>query len=61
LLDALHEELNLRQEKPYIENPDSEKREIADLSLESWSNTLKREWSFILFMFYGQFKSDIIC
>mmetsp|Transcript_14803 Transcript_14803/g.10699 ORF Transcript_14803/g.10699 Transcript_14803/m.10699 type:complete len:171 (-) Transcript_14803:1810-2322(-) len=61
MLDSLHEELNLRQHKPYIENPDSEKRDSVDLSLESWSNTLRRDWSFILFLFYGQFKSDLIC
>ena len=24
MLDGLHEELNLRQDKPYIENPDSD-------------------------------------
>jgi len=51
----------LRQEKPYIENPDSDKRDIKDLALENWANTLRRDWSFILFLFYGQLKSTLNC
>ena len=61
LLDGLHEELNLRKEKPYIENPDSDDRKIVELGLESWSNTLKRDWSFIFFVFFGQLKSTLNC
>ena len=61
LLEGLHEELNLRLEKPYIENPDSDDRKIVELGLESWSNTLRRDWSFILFLFYGQLKSTLNC
>jgi len=61
LLDGLHEELNLRQEKPYLENPDSDDRKIVELGMESWSNTLRREWSFIFFLFYGQLKSTLNC
>jgi len=57
----LHEELNLRHEKPYIENPDSDKRKIVELGLESWANSLRRDWSFIFFLFYGQFKSTVSC
>lgn len=34
LLEGLHEELNLRLEKPYIENPDSDDRKIVELGLE---------------------------
>ncbi|CDW76980.1 ubiquitin carboxyl-terminal hydrolase 15 [Stylonychia lemnae] len=61
LLDGLHEELNLRQEKPYVENPDSDDRKIVELGLEQWSNTLRRDWSFIFFLFYGQLKSTLNC
>jgi ubiquitin C-terminal hydrolase len=53
LIDGLHEELNLRHEKPYTANPESDNRKILDLGLESWSNNLKRDWSFIYFLFYG--------
>ncbi|TNV87076.1 hypothetical protein FGO68_gene9179 [Halteria grandinella] len=62
LLDGLHEELNLRLEKPYIENPDySPERNVTDLALETWSNSLRRDWSFIFFMFFGQLKSTLNC
>jgi len=39
--------------KPYIENPDSKDRETVSFALENWSNTLRREWSFIFHLFYG--------
>lgn len=61
MLDGLHEELNLRQEKPYLENPDSDERDHYELGLETWSNTLRRDWSFIFFMFFGQLKSTLNC
>ena len=32
-----------------------------ELGLEVLSNSLKREWSFIFFLFYGQMKSKIKC
>jgi ubiquitin carboxyl-terminal hydrolase 8 len=61
LIDGLHEETNLRKFKPYIENPESENRDLIELGLESWSNNLQRDWSFIFFMFYGQMKSTLQC
>jgi hypothetical protein len=36
-----------------MENPDSDDRKIVELGMESWSNILRREWSFIFFLFYG--------
>jgi ubiquitin C-terminal hydrolase len=61
LIDALHEEINLRKTKPFIANPDSEDRDMIELGLESWSSNLKRDWSFIFFIFYGQMKSTLEC
>ena len=61
LIDGLHEETNLRKIKPYIENPDSDGRDLIELGLESWSNNLRRDWSFIFFAFYGQLKSTLEC
>ena len=61
LLDSLHEELNLRIEKPYVENPDSNTENVLELGLETYSNHLRREWSFIYFMFYGLLKSQLMC
>jgi ubiquitin C-terminal hydrolase len=61
LIDGLHEETNLRRYKPYIENPDSDQRDLIELGLESWANCLRRDWSFIFFLFYGQMKSTLEC
>ena len=61
MLDGLHEELNLRNDKPYVENPNSDNRNVIELGLESWSNSLRRDWSFIFFLFFGQLKSTLNC
>lgn len=61
LIDALHEELNLRMKKPYIQNPESKNRDLNELGLEQWSNSLLRNWSIIYFLFYGQMRSQISC
>lgn len=53
LIDGIHEDTNLRLKKPYIPNPESEGRDYKDLALECWHNSLRRDWSFIFFMFYG--------
>ena len=34
LIDGLHEETNLRKDKPYIENPTSKDRDLTELALE---------------------------
>lgn len=44
-----------------MENADSDDRKIVELGLESWSNTLRRDWSFIFFLFFGQLKSTLNC
>ena len=31
------------------------------MSYEFWSNFLRRDWSFLVFLFYGQIKSTIEC
>jgi len=49
----MHEELNIRQKKPYIEKPESAGRNPDELAMEAWSNFLHRNWSFIVFLFYG--------
>lgn len=60
LLGALHEELNVRRSKPYIENPESLEDNEQLIHLY-WSNFLRRNWSFILFLYYGQLRSTLIC
>lgn len=61
LLDSLHEELNIRLKKPYIEKPSSQGRDESELALECWSNFLHRNWSFIVFLFYGQMRNYLQC
>lgn len=61
LLDGLHEEVNIRLERPYIENPDSDGRDFGDLGLEYWANTLRRNWSIFVFMLYGMLRSTLEC
>lgn len=61
MLDALHEETNLRIKKPYIVNPESDGRDSNELGLETWSNSLRRDWSLIYFMFYGSMRSNLTC
>ena len=60
LTDALHEELNIRQRKPYIESPDN-REDIKKVNDEFWANFLRRNWSFMVFIFYGQMKSLLKC
>lgn len=59
MIDLLHEELNLRQKKPFITNPESKNRDVTELGIESWSNALQRDWSIFWFLFYGQMRSGV--
>ena len=59
-IDSLHEEMNLRTKKPYIPNPEL-RPDTLKLSREFWSNYLRRNWSFWVFLMYGQIKSTIEC
>jgi ubiquitin C-terminal hydrolase len=34
---------------------------VLELGLENWSNALRRDWSFIYFLFFGQLKSTLNC
>ena len=61
LLSGLSEDLNRIVEKPYIEAPDSDGRPDEDLAEIWWSNHLKREFSLIVSLFAGQYKSLLTC
>ena len=50
----------MRQTKPYIESPDF-RSDIKRVNDEFWANFLRRNWSFMVFIFYGQMKSLIKC
>lgn len=53
MVDGLHEDLNLVLKKPFVEEPESEGHDLWRLSLHCYANNLRREYSFIQFMFSG--------
>ena len=61
LLDRLSEDLNLVDDKPYIEQPDSDGRPDAELADIWWSNHFKRDSSIVQSLFAGQFKTVTTC
>ena len=64
VLDELHEELNLKNEKIYIPNPEDNISQInssEELSNIYWSNSIRRGTSFINSIFSFQLKSILTC
>lgn len=67
LLDALHEDLNRIQQKPYCEKPELRDDEedldsaVARLAEISWSQHKKRNDSVIVDLFTGLYESTLIC
>lgn len=63
LLDGLHEDLNLIQKKPYVvEDKDySETSDNDAVARGFWVNFLKRNYSKIIELFYGQFRTRNEC
>jgi len=61
LIDTVHEDLNRVLDKPYTEIPDSDGREDNEVSREHWEIFLKRNRSVVVDLFYGQYKSRLIC
>lgn len=61
LLSGLSEDLNRIVDKPYIEAPDSDGRPDKELADIWWSNHLQREFSIIVALFTGQYKSLLTC
>jgi len=60
LLGTLHEEVNVRIKKPYVENPENCK-DTPELIHQFWSNYLRRNWSFFVFIYHGQIRSSLEC
>ena len=61
LLVGLSEDLNLVEDKPYTEMPDSDGRPESELADIWWENHQKRDLSVITSLFSGQFKSSTTC
>ena len=60
ILDGLHEDLNKVKHKPIIQSKDIINNDIID-SKNQWIDFLRRNQSVISELFYGQFKSTIVC
>ena len=63
ILEALHEELNLKSSKRYIEDKDFNFRYNTENELGNiaWANNLRRNVSFIDSIFMFQLKSNMVC
>lgn len=67
LLDALHEDLNRIQKKPYCEKPElkddevDDKEAIARLSETCWNQHKQRNDSVITDLFTGLYESILVC
>lgn len=61
LLSYMSEDLNRVVEKTYIEQPDSDGRADEELADIWWKNHFRREFSIIVVLFTGQYKSLLTC
>ncbi|XP_076074330.1 ubiquitin carboxyl-terminal hydrolase 19-like [Mytilus galloprovincialis] len=61
LLDGLHEDLNRVRKKPYTGTVDSDGRPDHVVADEAWEVYKKRNNSFIVDLFQGQYKSKLVC
>eukprot|EP00605_Chrysophyceae_sp_TOSAG23-4_P000558 GSChrysophyteH1.ASY1.ANO1.631.1 assembled CDS len=61
LLVGLSEDLNLVEDKPYVEMPDSDDRPESELADIWWDNHQKRDLSVVTSLFSGQFRSSTSC
>jgi len=61
LLDALHEDLNKVKNKPYIAEISTKNKSDEKIAEESWMYYLMRNQSIFVDLFYGQYKSSLIC
>ena len=60
-LSCVHEDLNRIVMRPILELKDSNRRSDSVVASESWQNHLRRDLSIISTLFFGQFKSLLIC
>jgi hypothetical protein len=61
ILDLLHEDVNLVKKKPYVEAKDADGRPDQVVADESWDMFKARNKSKIVDLFYGQYKSKLVC
>ncbi|KAJ8601262.1 hypothetical protein CTAYLR_003279 [Chrysophaeum taylorii] len=61
LLDALHEDLNRCESKPYVEAVECDGTDQDECAAEAWAGYLKRDRSIIVDLFQGQLRSSVGC
>jgi ubiquitin C-terminal hydrolase len=61
LLDGLHEDLNRVQQKPTVEEIDSDGKNEEDVAVEFWKVYLLRNRSVIVDIFQGQLRNSLTC
>ncbi|KAL4225919.1 Ubiquitin carboxyl-terminal hydrolase 19 [Mactra antiquata] len=61
LLDGLHEDLNRIKKKPYTETIEDGGRPDEIVANEAWVTHKKRNDSFVVDLFHGQYKSKLVC
>ncbi|XP_063953429.1 ubiquitin carboxyl-terminal hydrolase 19-like isoform X1 [Lytechinus pictus] len=61
LLDGLHEDINRIRKKPYTQTVDSDGRPDEVVADEAWKTHRRRNDSFIVDLFQGQYKSKLVC
>lgn len=61
LLDGIHEDLNRVKKKPYTEMVEDRGRPDEVVADEAWAVHKKRNDSFIVDLFQGQYKSKLLC
>ena len=61
MIDTIHEDLNRVKVKPYIESTDSNGRSDEIVSAEHWDGFIKWNRSVVVDLFYGQYKSHLVC
>ncbi len=61
LLDGLHEDLNRVKTKPITPAVEANGRPDIEVANESWMAHMKRNDSFLVERFQGQFKSTLVC
>ncbi|KAL3852453.1 hypothetical protein ACJMK2_016087 [Sinanodonta woodiana] len=61
LLDGLHEDLNRVRKKPYTQTVEDRGRPDDVVASEAWEVYKKRNDSFIVDLFQGQYKSKLVC
>ncbi len=61
VLDALHEDLNRVQKKPYVEVTEKGQKTDEEFSAEAWDKHLYRNQSVIVDLLHGQYRSTLQC